>query len=224
MIKKISNISDQGIICDFGDEVNKEINKKVITLFNSLRKEKNKGKLDEILNIVPSYNKLAVQFDLRKTNSKKIRDLVLNINTKNNELTANVKKWIFPICYDDEFALDLKDLSKNLKIDREELIEEHLKTEFYTYMIGFMPGHPYMGDLDKKLFSSRLKTPRTKVPAGSVAIAEKFCIVYPYESPGGWNIIGRTNIKLFDTKNPINPCLLNPGDVVSFKRVNKKEI
>ena len=90
-------------------------------------------------------------------------------------------------------------------------------------MVGFIPGHPFMGDLDSKLFLNRLKTPRVKIPSGSVGIVEKFCNIYPYESPGGWNIIGRTPSKLFNTKDNSNPCLLSPGDSVKFKSISKKE-
>ena len=90
-------------------------------------------------------------------------------------------------------------------------------------MVGFIPGHPFMGDLDSKLFLNRLKTPRVKIPAGSVGIVEKFCNIYPYESPGGWHIIGRTPTKLFNTKDNSNPCLLSPGDIVKFKSISKSE-
>ena len=114
-------------------------------------------------------------------------------------------------------------MSKTLKIDKEEIINIHLNTCFFIYMIGFIPGHPFMGDLSSKLFLNRLKTPRVKVPEGSVGIVEKFCNVYPHESPGGWNIIGRTPIKLFDTKNELSPCLLSPGDLVKFKSISKEE-
>ena len=90
-------------------------------------------------------------------------------------------------------------------------------------MIGFVPGHPFMGDLDAKLFLNRLTTPRVKIPAGSIGIVEKFCNIYPYESPGGWNIIGKTPKKIFNNKNSANPCLLSPGDTVKFKSISKEE-
>jgi KipI family sensor histidine kinase inhibitor len=90
-------------------------------------------------------------------------------------------------------------------------------------MVGFIPGHPFMGDLNSKLFLNRLKTPRVKIHPGSVGIVEKFCNIYPYESPGGWNIIGRTPTKLFNTKDNSNPCLLSPGDFVKFKSISKEE-
>jgi inhibitor of KinA len=224
MIKKITNISDQGIICDFGEEVNKEINREVIGLFNYLKNKNEKEELQGIYNIIPSYNKLVVHFDLEKNSSQKIKDFIAAIDLKNSSIAQKNKTWTIPICYDDEFALDLENLTKSLKLSKDEIVNTHLQTEFYVYMIGFMPGHPYMGDLDKKLFTSRLQSPRIQVPIGSVAIAEKFCIIYPYQSPGGWNIIGRTSFKLFDTKNLTNPCLVSPGDTVKFKRVNKKDL
>jgi len=224
MIKKITNISDQGIICDFGEEVNKDINKKVISLFNYLKEKSNKDEIKGIYNIIPSYNKLVVHFDLEKNNSHNIKEIISSIDLKKLTTSQSGKAWIIPVCYDDEYALDLDNLTKSLKLSKEEIIKTHLETEFYVYMIGFMPGHPYMGDLDKKLFTSRLQSPRVQVPIGSVAIAEKFCIIYPYLSPGGWNIIGRTSVKLFDTKNLTNPCLFSPGDTIRFKKVNKSEI
>ena len=106
--------------------------------------------------------------------------------------------------------LDLTNMSKELKLDKEKIINIHLKSTFFVYMIGFVPGHPFMGDVDPKLFLNRLKTPRVKVPAGSVGVVEKFCNIYPYESPGGWNIIGRTPIKLFNNKDNLKTLLTFP--------------
>ena len=129
--------------------------------------------------------------------------------------------WTIPICYD--FEMDLTNMSKTLKIDKDEIINIHLNTDFFIYMVGFIPGHPFMGDLDSKLFLNRLKTPRVKIPSGSVAVVEKFCNIYSYESAGGWIIIGRTPNKLFYKKDESNPCLLSPGDSVKFKSISKKE-
>ena len=136
-------------------------------------------------------------------------------------ISKNNKNWIIPVCYD--FEMDLDNISKTLKIKKEEIINIHLNTDFFIYMLGFVPGHPFMGDLNSKLFLNRLTTPRVKVPAGSVGIVEKFCNIYPHESPGGWNIIGRTPIKLFDSLNETKPCLLSPGDSVKFKLISKEE-
>ena len=154
-------------------------------------------------------------------NSSKIIDFLKSVDFSKLNLSQNSKKWTIPVCYD--FEMDLENMSKTLKMNKDEIINIHLNTDFFVYMIGFVPGHPFMGDLKSKLFLNRLKTPRVKIPAGSVGIVEKFCNIYPYESPGGWNIIGRTPTKLFNTQNESSPCLLSPGDSVKFKSISKKE-
>ena len=221
MIKKLSNIGDCGILCDFGDQVNQKINANVTKLFHFIKEEVSKGNLKGILNYTPSYNKLIINFDLETTSSSKIIDLLKSIDFSKLNFSQNKKKWTIPICYD--FEMDLENISKTLKISKDEIINIHLNTDFFVYMIGFIPGHPFMGDIDSKLFLNRLKTPRIKIPPGSVGIVEKFCNIYPYESPGGWNIIGRTPTKLFNKENETNPCLLSPGDSVKFKLISKEE-
>ena len=221
MFKKLNNIGDCGIVCDFGDEVNREINSNVIKLFHYVKDEVFNGNLKGILNYTPSYNKLIINFDLEKIGSSQIIDFLKSVDFSKLNLSQNNKKWTIPICY--EFEMDLENMSKTLKISKDEIINIHLNTDFFVYMVGFIPGHPFMGDFSSKLSLNRLKTPRVKIPSGSVGIVEKFCNIYPYESPGGWNIIGRTPIKLFDKQNESNPCLLSPGDSIKFKSISKKE-
>ena len=221
MFKKLRNIGDCGIVCDFGEDVNKNINTEVIKLFNYIKKQTLNENIPGILNCTPSYNKLVINFDLEKTNSNKIFDFLQSVDFSKLDISKSKKEWTIPICYD--FAMDLENMSKVLRINRDEIINMHLNTVFFIYMIGFVPGHPFMGDLDSKLFLNRLKTPRVKIPAGSVGIVEKFCNIYPYDSPGGWNIIGKTPKKLFNTEDSDNPCLLSPGDTVKFKSISKKE-
>ena len=221
MLKKLNNIGDTAVVCDFGDEVNKSTNNSVIKLFNFIKAQSTLGNIEGVLNCTPSYNKLIISFDLKITNSKKISNFISSIDFSSINLINKNKEWTIPICYD--FRIDLVNASKELKLDKEEIIDIHTKTIFYIYMIGFVPGHPFMGDLDSKLYLNRLKTPRVKVPQGSVGIVEKFCNIYPYESPGGWNIIGKTPIKLFNNEDSSNPCLLSPGDTVKFKSISKKE-
>ena len=221
MFKKLNNIGDCGIVCDFGEEVNREVNSNVIKLFHHIKEEVSKGSLKGILNYTPSYNKLIINFDLEKINSSEIINFLKSIDFSKLNLTRSSKKWTIPVCYD--FEMDLANMSKTLKMNKDEIINIHLNTDFFVYMVGFIPGHPFMGDLNSKLFLNRLKTPRVRIPAGSVGIVEKFCNIYPYESPGGWNIIGRTPIKLFNVQNESNPCLLSPGDSVKFESISKKE-
>ena len=221
MFKNLNNIGDCGIVCDFGEEVNREVNSNVIKLFHHIKEEVSKGSLKGILNYTPSYNKLIINFDLEKINSSEIINFLKSIDFSKLNLTRSSKKWTIPVCYD--FEMDLANMSKALKMNKDEIINIHLNTDFFVYMVGFIPGHPFMGDLNSKLFLNRLKTPRVRIPAGSVGIVEKFCNIYPYESPGGWNIIGRTPTKLFNKENEFNPCLLSPGDSVKFKSISKKE-
>ena len=126
MIKKITNISDQGIICDFGEEVNKDINKKVISLFNYLKEKSNNDEIKGIYNIIPSYNKLVVHFDLEKNNSHKIKEIISSIDLKKLTTSQSGKTWTIPVCYDDEFAIDLENLTKSLKLSKEEIIKQGL--------------------------------------------------------------------------------------------------
>ena len=220
MFEKIYNISDQGIICDFGNEINKEINAKVIGVFNYINDNLDIKNELGIINCIPSYNKLIIQYDLLFVSSDSIIKYISSIKEDRLTYQNNQKKFELPICYDAEYGLDLESISKRNKISIEEIIHLHLETSFYVYMMGFMPGFPFMGDLTNKLFTSRLKTPRVLVPAKSVAIVEKFCAIYPFDSPGGWNIIGKTSSKLFE-KNKKNPFLLYPGAQVKFKSISK---
>ena len=220
MFEKIYNISDQGIICDFGSEINKEINAKVIGVFNYINKNLEVKRKLGIINCIPSYNKLVIQYDLLFVSSDSIIKYISSIKEHNLTYLNNQKKFEIPICYDTEYGLDLDLISKQNKISIEEIIHLHHETSFYVYMMGFLPGFPFMGDLTNKLFTSRLKTPRVLVPAKSVAIVEKFCAIYPFDSPGGWNIIGKTPTKLFE-KNKKNSSLLYPGAQIKFKSISK---
>ena len=198
MLKKITNIGDCGITCDFGDEVNKSTNKEVIKLFKFIQESVNTRKLKGILNYTPSYNKLIINFELGQIKSIDIIEFIKSSDYSKINLTENKKIVEIPICYDEEFALDIKRLEEKTKLNFDEIVKEHLNTDFFVYMIGFVPGQPFLGDLNKNLYHDRLDTPRVKINKGSVGIVEKFCTIYTFESPGGWNINGKTPLELFD--------------------------
>ena len=222
MLKKISNIGDCGITCDFGDEVNKNTNKEVIKLFNFIQDSVNKSKIKGILNYTPSYNKLIINFELGQIKSKDIIEFIKSSDYSKINLPENNKIVEIPICYDEEFALDIKRLEQKTKLNFKEIVSRHLETNFFVYMIGFVPGQPFLGDLSEGLYHDRLDTPRIRINKGSVGIVEKFCTIYTFESPGGWNIIGRTPFELFNI-NKTNTSILSPGDTVKFKSISKKE-
>ena len=223
MLKKISNIGDCGITCDFGEEVNKKTNKEVIKLFNFIQESVNSKKIKGILNYTPSYNKLIINFELGQIKSKEIIEFIKGSDYSKTILSEKNKVVEIPICYNEEFALDIKRLEEKTKLSFKEIVNEHLNTDFFVYMIGFVPGQPFLGDLNKTLYHDRLDTPRVKIKKGSVGIVEKFCTIYTFESPGGWNIIGKTPLDLFNI-NKKNTSVLSPGDTVKFKSLTKKEL
>ena len=222
MIKNISNLGDAAIYCDFGKEVNEQINSNVISYFNHLKKLVKENKIEGITNLTPSYNKLIISFDLTVTNFEKIKKILETLKVTNNN-QQDSKKIKIPICCEKEYALDLISLSEKLKIPENKILDLNLNKEYFCYMTGFIAGMPFLGDVHESLRVDRLQTPRVKVPKGSVGITEQFCNIYTYESPGGWNIIGNTPLKIFNKLNLNNPALIKPGDKVSFYKISKQE-
>ena len=214
MIKNISNLGDAAVYCDFGNEVNKTINSKVIKYFKTIKKNNIEG----INNLTPSYNKLIISFDLNKTSFKQVKNYIENIDLDESQ-NINSKKLEIPVCCDEKFSMDIKRLEETLKLSREKILEKFLSKEYFCYMTGFIAGMPFLGDLDENMRAQRLETPRVKVPKGSVALTEQFANIYTFESPGGWNILGNTPLNVFDSSKEDKPNLINPGDTVIFKEI-----
>ena len=218
MIKNISNLGDTALYCDFGIEVNKSTNSEVIKYFNAIRVKN----IDGINNLTPSYNKLIISFDLRITNFSKIKNIIENLDTSIEQIKNN-KKIEVPVCCDESFALDIARLENKLMLNKKEILENFFNKEYFCYMTGFIAGMPFLGDLYEKLRAQRLETPRVKVPQGSVGITEQFANIYTFNSPGGWNILGNTPVKIFDNNKEKDPNLINPGDTVIFKEISLEE-
>jgi len=218
MIKNISNLGDTALYCDFGIEVNKSTNSEVIKYFNAIRVKN----IDGINNLTPSYNKLIISFDLRITNFSKIKNIIENLDTSIEQIKNN-KKIEVPVCCDESFALDIARLENKLMLNKKEILENFFNKEYFCYMTGFIAGMPFLGDLYENLRAQRLETPRVKVPQGSVGITEQFANIYTFNSPGGWNILGNTPVKIFDNNKEKDPNLINPGDTVIFKEISLEE-
>ena len=222
MIKNISNLGDAALYCDFGIEVNEESNSYVISYFDHLKKLVEDKSIRGITNLSPSYNKLIVSFDLSITNFQEIKNKIETIKILNKKKKKSNKIEV-PVCCEEKHAVDLLPLSKKLKISPEEILDLYFKKEYFCYMTGFIAGMPFLGDIDETIRVDRLKTPRVKVPKGSVGLTEQFCNIYTFESPGGWNIIGNTPKKIFNKSNLNNPALIKPGDKVSFYKITIEE-
>ena len=218
MIKNILNLGDAAVYCDFGKDVNQEININVINYFKNIKDKKIEG----ITNITPSYNKLIVSFDLEVTSYSKVKKIIENLELEKKFEKEN-KLIKIPVCCEKDFKLDNDRLEKKLGITYDKILEIFFSKEYFCYMTGFIAGMPFLGDLSDKLHINRLDTPRVKVPKGSIGLTEQFCNIYTYESPGGWNIIGNTPLEIFNKKNQKEPALINPGDKVRFKQITKKE-
>ena len=214
MIKNISNLGDAALYCDFGIEVNRNINSEVIKYFKAI-KEKN---IEGINNLTPSYNKLIISFDLSVTNYSKVKNQIEKLDINEVQNNSN-KKLEIPVCCDTSFSLDIERLEKKLNSSKEKILENFFNKEYFCYMTGFIAGMPFLGDLDKNMRAQRLETPRVKVPKGSVGLTEQFANIYTFESPGGWNIIGNTPLVIFDSTKEKEPNLINPGDTVIFKPI-----
>ena len=214
MIKNISNLGDAALYCDFGIEVNKNINFEVIKYFKAIKESDIEG----IINLTPSYNKLIISYDLRITNFTEIKDKIENLNI-NETYKLNNKRLEIPVCCDSSFSLDIERLEKKLNLNKETILDNFFDKEYFCYMTGFIAGMPFFGDLDDSLRAERLETPRVKVPKGSVGLTEQFANIYTFESPGGWNIIGNTPLNIFDSSKENDPNLINPGDIVVFKEI-----
>ena len=215
MIKNISNLGDAALYCDFGSLVNKEINYEVIKYFENLKRLNIEG----INNLTPSYNKLIISFDLKKTNFKNLKKKIENLDINKTKIISS-KKIEIPVCCDDSFSLDAERLENELNLDRRKIFENFFNKDYFCYMTGFIAGMPFLGDLDQSMQVKRLDTPRVKVPKGSVGLTEQFANIYTFESPGGWNIIGNTPLKIFDSTKEIKPNLINAGDIVTFKKIS----
>jgi inhibitor of KinA len=224
----ISALGDTAVIINFSDVISEDINKKVLRLFHYFISISLPGVKD----IVPAYSSLIIHYDLFTLNQKTVSnrtsfqtfsDQVKKLVEENSEtITLSSRKIKIPVCYAEKYGLDLNEISKQKKISVSEIIRLHTAKKYRIYMIGFLPGFAYLGEVDKKIAISRKAQLRMNVDAGSVGIAGMQTGIYPLNSPGGWQIIGKTPVKLFD-KEKDDPVLLQPGDEIEFFSITEYE-
>lgn len=210
---------DTALLIEFGDAISLELNRKVVALNEAILKADVLG----IEELVPTYRSLLVRYDPLKTTYEKLVFRIKEVEEKMTESTTVVgRKVSVPVVYGGEYGPDLNHVARYHKLTEEQVVRLHSESEYRVYMIGFVAGFPYLGSVPDEIATPRLETPRLKVPAGSVGIAEKQTGIYPCEAPGGWQIIGRTPLELFDSlRQP--PALLEPGDIVKFEPITEEE-
>ena len=210
---------DSGLLVEFGAAIDPEINRKVRQIFLSLEETPIEG----IIEVIPTYRSVLISYNPLLTDPETLKRGILDREN-------NLDKWeiLLPetveiqVAYGDEFGPDLEFVAQYNELTPEEVIQVHTSGTYLIYMIGFTPGFPFLGGLSEKIFTPRLEKPRQLVPAGSVGIANNQTGIYSIDSPGGWQLIGKTPIKLYDpTGSP--PILLKAGNYLKFKSISKKE-
>jgi inhibitor of KinA len=174
-----------------------------------------------VTDVVPTFRSLTVHFDPWADDAAALGRQLLAMAQEGQQTSARGRQWLLPVCFDDDFAPDLPRVCELRQLSRAEVTQQLLGASFRVYMLGFQPGFPYMGGLPPTLVTPRLPSPRQKVPAKSVAIALDMCSVYPWESPGGWNLLGRTPVVLFDPAQTAQPAMLAAGDEVRWTAVDR---
>ncbi len=216
--KEINHYGDLGLILDFGSDSSQQISQEVNATY-TLLKDLN----IRLLNAIPSFNKIVLSFQSSKDRNQAM-DTIKQSLTKINltKLQKDRKFWNIPACYEDSYALDREIIQTVHGLTKEEVISKHTGVPYYAYYIGFMPGFPYLGDIDSSLITPRLDTPRIQIPARSIGIAREHTCIYPKVSPGGWNIIGQVPFDIFSLDHS-RTSLFFPGDTVQFQSVSEKE-
>ena len=220
MLKKIQIItaSDRSILIKFKNDISVRAHNYTTHYSNIILSSYS----SYIKNISPAYNSILIRLKDQITINemhKELNKLFSNEIKVNQSKTKTIK---IPVCYDKEYSLDIKRVMTYTGFNIDTIIKKHSTVEYLVYFLGFSPGFPYIGGMDDSLETPRLKKPRTVVPAGSVAIGGKQTGIYPMESPGGWNIIGRTYLNLFDWKN-VEKMPINMGSKITFYPISKDE-
>ena len=214
------NLGDSALLVVAGNSVSPQINSQVRGLITEIRKKDWPG----IQEMVPSYSSLVIHFNPLVLSFSAIEGLICDVwDLAVSVEEKSVKIISVPILYGGNFGPDIDEVAELTGLSTEEVIEKHSGVNYLVYALGFSPGFPYLGGLDESLKCARLSSPRLNVPAGSVAIADLQTGIYPVASPGGWRIIGRTPIKIFDHLRN-SPSIIDPGDFIKFEPLDDEKM
>ncbi|MFT6865354.1 MAG: inhibitor of KinA [Cyclobacteriaceae bacterium] len=210
-------IGESVLLIEWPAEISEENLIRILNIQHGL----NQQQIEGILEMWPAYRSLAIHYNPETVSHEQ---LILKIDSHKNQDHDLIKpnRWLIPVCYESEYALDLLDASKQLKLNPEEVIYRHCAVEYKVHFMGFLPGFMYLGGLDQSINLPRKPAPKRSVPKGAVAIGGFQTGIYPSESPGGWHVIGNSPLRFFDVTAE-NPCFIQPGDTVRFEAVTHQE-
>lgn len=213
-------MGDHSLLVELGDHIGLEVNTRV----RELAAELELNRLEGLVDVVPAYASVLLIFDPLRIDLPTLQKEIAHTLTALDPSRLPEPKTVeIPVVYGNEYGPDLEWVARYHRLTPGEVVRHHTAHVYHVYMIGFIPGFPYMGELPKTLVTPRRETPRIQVPKGSVGLAQAQTGIYPNPSPGGWQIIGRTPVKLFDAlKSP--PALLEMGDRVRFYAIEEEEL
>jgi KipI family sensor histidine kinase inhibitor len=215
---RILQAADSALVIEFGAVIDRGISDRVLALAETVTA----ASLPGVTAVAATFRSLCVNYDSLVTTGAELEQAVAALMKTRASASRVRRLWEIPACYDPEFAPDIADVATSAGLTPAEVAALHAGTQYHVYMIGFVPGYPYMGDLPEPLRLPRRTDPRTRVPPGSVAVATSMTAVYPYESPGGWHLIGTSPVRFFDPASP-RGALLSPGDAVKFVPVSAQQ-
>ena len=207
---------DRALVVEFGDRVDRKLSEDVLRLNATVRS----WALEGVIETIPTFRSLMIHFDPLVITRGRLELSIEGLLGDDSGSQIDTRFWHIPVCYEGELAPDLVEVAQLTGLTPSDVVAMHSGTIYHVYMLGFLPGFPYLGDLPAELSLPRRADPRVRVPPGSIAIATSLSAIYPYESPGGWHLIGTTPLRLFDLDQP-KPALLAPGDAVLFQAVDR---
>jgi inhibitor of KinA len=215
---RLLSCGDTALAVELGDRVDRHINALVLALAERLTA----AALAGVVEVVPTFRSLMIHYDPLTLPHEALKRQLAPLLSGLSPAAGSGRQWRIPVCYHDSVAPDIAEVAGRTGLSVARVVEAHSSVTYHVYMMGFLPGHPYLGDLPDELALPRRETPRTSVPAGSVSIATTLSAIYPLESPGGWHLIGRTPTPLWDSRRE-RPVLLAAGDQVRFLPVSLAE-
>lgn len=209
---------DTALVVEFGDRVDRELSNRVLTLARRL----DDAAIAGVVEAVPTFRSLMVHYDPLRLPHAQLLDRMRPLLERLEAAASAGRHWRIPACYDESFGLDLAEVASRLGLSTRQVIERHSAATLNVYMMGFLPGLPYLGGLPPEFDLPRRENPRIRVPRGSVAVATAMTVVYTQESPGGWHVLARTPAPLWSMRRD-PPALLAAGDTVTFEPVSLGE-